>query len=349
MVKRVVCFAYKDLSSISVRYRMKNPFDLLQSNYAIRFRYASVNQLGRALLLVFGCLLFFRTRSTVIVIQGVSGEGALSKWIQFLLRFRNFRMIYDLDEGNYLNGDVESFSYFLDRANRVTVGNASLTEVITSYNKEVQSISTSIPDLGLTADIHFDECVVGWIGDYDSEDAADESFSNKRALYDLVFPAFLDLSFPVKLVLLGINSNEDARDIKLYFRDCPFVKLDIPLGFDRTNEEAVQRQICSWDIGLAPLVDHEFNRATSSINLKQYINNGVPVLASPVGNQSSLFEEHLGGFTCNDSEDFLNGMIAISLLSKKERLAWRDALLARREAFSVTHVSEWWMKEFSSH
>ena len=264
-----------------------------------------------------------------------------------MLRFRKFRMIYDLDEGNYLKNEVDSISYFLDRANSVSIGNESLMDVVKTFSKSVHYIPTPIPDLGHSADIHFDECVVGWIGDYDVEDAADESFSNKRALYDLVFPAFLDISFPVKLVLLGINSNEDARDIKLYFQDCPFVKLDIPIAFDRTNEEAVQRQICSWDIGLAPLIDHEFNRTTSAIALKQYINNGVPILASSVGNQSSLFGEHEGGFTCGNSEDFLNGMIAISLLSKKERLAWRDALLTRRHAFSVTHASELWLKEFS--
>jgi hypothetical protein len=306
-----------------------------------------VNQFGHALLLVFECLLFFRTSTTSILIQGVSNEDAISKFIQLMLRFRKFRTIYDLDGGNYLKSEVDSISYFLDRANSVTIGNESSMDVVKTFSKSVRYIPTSIPDLGFSADIHFDECVVGWIGDYDVEDATDESFSNKRALYDLVFPAFLDISFPVKLVLLGINSNEDARDIKLYFRDCPFVKLDIPLGFDRTNEEGVQRQICSWDMGLAPLIDHEFNRATSAISLKQYINNGVPVLASPVGNQQLLFEEHVGGFICNDSEDFLNGMIAISLLSKKERLAWRDALLKRREAFSVTHASELWLKEFS--
>lgn len=349
MVKRVVCFAYKDLSSTSVRYRIKYPFDFLQSHRSIRYHMASLNAPWRLMLLAVKCLLVFSSSSTVIVIHGVSDKSGINTWIQLLLRFRNFRMIYDLDEGDYLKSDITTLSYFLSRANRVTIGNESLSEVVKSYNEVVQFISTPIPDLGLTADIHFEECVVGWIGDYDIEDEADESFSNKRALYNLLFPAFLDISFPVKLVLLGINSNDDARDIKLYFRDCPFVKLDIPIAMDRSNEEEVQRQICSWDIGLAPLIDHEFNRATSAINLKQYINNGVPVLASPVGNQASLFEEHEGGFICKDSDDFLNGIIAISLLSKKERLAWRDALMARKEAFSVTHVSELWMKEFSSH
>ena len=347
MVKRVVCFAYKDLSSTSVRYRIKYPFDFLQTHRSIRVRTATMNSSWRVVLLILECLMFFRTATTVMVIHGVSGSDGLSKWIQVMLRFRNFRMIYDLDEGNYLKGDVDSFSYFVNRAHSITLGHESLAEVVKSNNKRTQVIPSPIPDLGHSADIHFDECVVGWIGDYDVEDAADESFSNKRALYDLVFPAFLDISFPVKLVLLGINSNEDARDIKLYFQDCPFVKLDIPIAFDRTNEEAVQRQICSWDIGLAPLIDHEFNRTTSAIALKQYINNGVPILASSVGNQSSLFGEHEGGFTCGNSEDFLNGMIAISLLSKKERLAWRDALLTRRHAFSVTHASELWLKEFS--
>lgn len=39
----------------------------------------------------------------------------------------------------------------------------------------------------------------------------------------------------------------------------------------------------SFDIGFAPLVDNEFNRARSTVKLKEYAASGVPWLASPVG------------------------------------------------------------------
>jgi glycosyltransferase involved in cell wall biosynthesis len=287
------------------------------------------------MLVVLYAALFCRKSTTVLFLQKVCEADFYTRVIQGLVRFRNFRIVYDLDDAEYLRNDAQVMEFFMRRAHAVTVGSEALFSYASQFNRRVRVLTTPLPDLNLQADIHFDECVVGWIGDFGECDIEHEHFSPKRALYDLVFPAFLDMAYPVKFVILGVQRESDARDIKLYFRDCPFVKLEIPLDFDWTNEDAIQRKICSFDIGLAPLLNHPFNMAKSAVNLKQYINNGVPVLASPVGEQTKLFEQGEGGFFCDNPADFLNGINAIGLLSKRERLRWRDALMAKREDFQV--------------
>jgi len=337
-----------DLLSPSVRYRAKYPLDEL-GKLGIRchliFPSAQWSHRFRFLFVVLYAALFCRKSTTVLYLQKLYEADVHTRMIQALVKFRNFRIVYDIDDAEYLRHDAQVMEFFMKRASSVTVGSEALKSYAKQHNKRVSVLTTPLPDLVLQADIHFDECVVGWIGDFNEGDIEHEQFSNKRALYDLVFPAFLDMAYPVKFVILGVHQASDARDIKLYFRDCPFVKLEIPLEFDWTNEEAIQRKICSFDMGLAPLINHPFNVAKSAVKLKQYINNGVPVLASPVGEQVNLFKEGEGGFFCENATDFLNGMDAIGLLSKRERLRWRDALMARREVFQMQVFVQSLLKE----
>jgi glycosyltransferase involved in cell wall biosynthesis len=52
--------------------------------------------------------------------------------------------------------------------------------------------------------------------------------------------------------------------------------------------------IAQFDVGIAPLTDHPFNRARSNVKLKEYASLGVPWLASPVGPYAGLGERQGG-------------------------------------------------------
>jgi glycosyltransferase involved in cell wall biosynthesis len=70
--------------------------------------------------------------------------------------------------------------------------------------------------------------------------------------------------------------------------------VDVVALLELANETA------AFDIGIAPLSDIDFNRARSSIKLKEYAAAGVPWLASPIGPYAGLGEKQGGRLVADD-------------------------------------------------
>jgi len=60
------------------------------------------------------------------------------------------------------------------------------------------------------------------------------------------------------------------------------------------------RELASFDIGIAPIADLDFNRARSNIKLKEYAAGGVPWLASPIGPYEGMGEKQGGRLVPDD-------------------------------------------------
>ncbi|MCE3259878.1 MAG: glycosyl transferase group 1 [Bacteroidetes bacterium] len=70
------------------------------------------------------------------------------------------------------------------------------------------------------------------------------------------------------------------------------------------DEEELLSHIRTFHLGLSPLLDNDFSRAKSAFKLKQYFAAGVPVLASPVGENKRILEHGKNGFFCETQEEF---------------------------------------------
>jgi glycosyltransferase involved in cell wall biosynthesis len=64
--------------------------------------------------------------------------------------------------------------------------------------------------------------------------------------------------------------------------------------------EDLREHVSQMDIGIAPIVDIPFNRARSSIKVKEYAALSVPWLASPIGPYKDLGEKHGGRLVPDD-------------------------------------------------
>jgi glycosyltransferase involved in cell wall biosynthesis len=88
-----------------------------------------------------------------------------------------------------------------------------------------------------------------------------------------------------------LAENDDVRV------ECIGVDLGLPVRYrhDRhVDFPELPKRIGGFDIGIAPLADVPFNRARSSIKVKEYAASGVPWLASPVGPYATLTEAEGG-------------------------------------------------------
>jgi glycosyltransferase involved in cell wall biosynthesis len=70
--------------------------------------------------------------------------------------------------------------------------------------------------------------------------------------------------------------------------------VDVVALMELANETA------SFDLGIAPLADIDFNRSRSSIKLKEYAAAGIPWLASPIGPYAALGEKQGGRLVPDD-------------------------------------------------
>jgi glycosyltransferase involved in cell wall biosynthesis len=63
-----------------------------------------------------------------------------------------------------------------------------------------------------------------------------------------------------------------------------------------------------FSIGIMPLLDRPFERGKSGFKLIQYMACGLPVMASPVGVNSSIVEEESNGFLATSEADWEQGL-----------------------------------------
>jgi len=82
--------------------------------------------------------------------------------------------------------------------------------------------------------------------------------------------------------------------------------LDLRLPPDRyaytlvVQYQDLARYVGEFDIGIAPIADTAFNRAKSSVKIKEYAAMGVPWLASPIGPYRGLGEKQGGRLVADD-------------------------------------------------
>lgn len=138
------------------------------------------------------------------------------------------------------------------------------------------------------------------------------------------FPALKELSFPIKLILLGVLEKSERTYLTSYFKEDKNVLLDIPENISWLNEEEVQQRISEFDIGIATLLDTEFFRSKSAFKAKQYLNNGVPVLSSDVPENIYFVEHGTNGFLCSTPEDFRQRIIEFNRMNQNEYKSLSD-------------------------
>jgi glycosyltransferase involved in cell wall biosynthesis len=104
------------------------------------------------------------------------------------------------------------------------------------------------------------------------------------------------------------------------------------------------QEAAAFDIGIAPLADIDFNRARSSIKLKEYAAAGVPWLASPIGPYAGLGEKQ-GGRLVADGEWHAALTRLVDRARERRKLAKRAAKWAAGE--TLTKNAERWEARFA--
>lgn len=298
-IEFIYWFAHYNLDSPSVRYRAKYPLDYFKEHKSVGnyFIVPSYKPKGIYLFLkAYLSALFFRKPNSLIVIQRVQSHFIYSTLLKLLIRIKNQNTVYDLDDADYLEVDPKTIYYFAKHCEKISAGSKQIEKYLSQFNDQIVHTTSPTVDLKIVKSNRNTIFTIGWIGGFGGD--------HKDSLIELVFPALKELSFHLKLVVIGVLKHDDIEFIKNYFLDNPNIEIELPLGIDWNDEVDIQKRIVLFDVGLATLTNSEMQLSKSGIKVKQYMNNGVPVLSTNLPENNTVVVDGVNGYFCTTTNDF---------------------------------------------
>jgi glycosyltransferase involved in cell wall biosynthesis len=189
----------------------------------------------------------------------------------------------------------KKIDYVMRNASLVIVGNDYLYQHAASTGaKKIKVIPTVID---FNRYMHAkkqsnQKLVIGWIG---TPRTAKYLFELREVI------TVIKSKFDVNFVGVGVKQ-EDVAGLEIEAR--PW------------SEESEVQSILEFDIGIMPLKDNAFAQGKCGYKLIQYMACGIPVIASPVGVNTSIVEDGTNGFLAETTDGWICSLK--SLLSKPD-------------------------------
>jgi glycosyltransferase involved in cell wall biosynthesis len=297
-VKYIYWFAYFNTSEPSVRYRATYALEALKKEknigHAIVYPGYDWKSIIKFIYTFFSAL-FFRKRNSIIVFQKIYKGGLYTNILKILLFFRPHLTLYDIDDAEYARLPADTLHYFMQRCAACSAGSRALVAYIKPINPNVFFLPSPVLPHNLHKKQRENMLTIGWIGYYGA---------HRLSLTNLFFPALLQLDFPIRIIILGVQNEAEIKEINQYFALKKNIEVETPIGLPWLEEQDIYRQISRFDIGVSPLLDTEFNRGKSAFKLKQCLSCGVPVLGSATGENQYYLKSGVNGYICHDATDY---------------------------------------------
>lgn len=333
-MKHIYWFAPYHLNCPSTRYRAKYALQELEKAYGVSydFVYPSYTLTNILLFLrIYFSILFFRKENSLVVYQKIHTNRFYSRALKLLLLLNNENTLFDLDDAEYERHPAEPLNYFIKNCSACSVGSDTLMDYCKKLNSSVFKVTSPIINHEKQKAKRNEILTIGWIGFYNS---------HKENMEKLLYPALEEIGFEVKLVLLGVDRQEQRKEVKSYFSQFEHITLQVPENIDWQNESSIYEMISRFDIGVAPLLDTEMCRAKSAFKQKQYLSCGVPVLASPIGENTLYLRHGVDGFLCSTPAEFKKGIETIRNMDDKSYAAMSKAARGSIENYTMSLYCE---------
>jgi hypothetical protein len=119
---------------------------------------------------------------------------------------------------------------------------------------------------------------------------------------------------------------------------------EFPCEFEPWSLECEVEQVQSFDIGLSPLADTEWERGKCGLKTLQYMACGIPVVASPVGVQREFVERSGGGVLATTLEDWKETIRRLSGQPEERRAMGEKGRRFVEENFSLRVWAPRWVE-----
>ncbi len=327
-------FAYYNFDEPSVRYRAKYPlkdmadkglitYDLVIPGYSPPIVYKFLK--------TYFAIIFSRKQQSVIVFEKIHTTRFYASALKLLLRLQPNNTLYDIDDADYLKFPPRNIYYFMKNCAGCTAGSHELVKSVQKMNARVTLLTSPVIEHKFAKVRRNKLFTVGWVGYYNA---------HRESLRQLFFPALLQLNFPVKLILLGVTKAEHHIEISRYFSANSNITIEVPEAIDWQDENALYESIVQFDVGVAPLLPTEINKAKSAFKIKQYLSCGVPVLGSATGENNVFLHHGINGYACHNPEDYAQYLETIASMPDAEYTTMSANAVSGKTSFSVRTYTE---------
>ncbi len=330
-IRHIYWFTYYNLDSPSVRYRAQYPLEYAKKRHGITSSLIIPGYSTIKLAVFFWNYikaLLFSGRSSLIVIQRVHSNFIYSNLLKLLVLVRRKQTVYDLDDTDYLDHDPRMIHFFARNCNSVSAGSLAIAKYLKQFNQRVFHITSPVPEYGVLKYKRNPIFTIGWIGGY--------SWGHKDSLYKFLFPAFKNIQFDCKLVMIGVKDEIEIDKIKKYLEDYKNISVCIPRIMYWNKEAHIQKMISKFDVGIATLTNNPIQLAKSGIKAKQYMNNCIPVICNDLPENNNVVMDGYNGFICKSALEFAVSVTAIRNMSDAEY--WRYSQNAKKSTDRYSHV-----------
>ncbi len=316
--KIIYWFAYYGLDSPSVRYRAANPLRYLRATYGINYHLVIPGYHPSKIwifLLAYCSALFSNTNNAMIVIQRVHSNFIYANLLKFLVWLKPTISVYDIDDADHLDFPDENIKWFIKNCAAFNAGSQQLKKTFLPLNTNIHVSTSPTVRLNIRKVERNKLFNIGWIGFFGG--------GHKHSMLKDVFPAILQLPFPVKLTVLGVHKlggidSKEENELRAYFHEADHVELEIPKNINWHDEVEVQERIVKFDVGIATLINDEFHLSKSGFKAKQYMNNGVPVLSTPLPENTTFVDDGYNGFLCSSPEEYLEQLCLLKTMTDED-------------------------------
>ncbi len=249
----------------------------------------------------------------------------LPSWIELSLLPSSVSLVTDYDDALFHKYDQhrwfiirfilgKKIDHVMCRSNLVIVGNDYLANRARQAGaKLVEKISTVVDVSRYSApakELTPRTIIIGWIGT-----------PNTARYLEILAPVLRKLvdGYYVRLVAVGANAGQ---------------LIDFPVEVRSWSETSEVNEIQQFDIGIMPLPDEPFERGKCGYKLIQYMACGKPIIASPVGVNSTIVQSGVNGFLASSMDEWET---TLTILCNSAEL--RSALGAAGRKFVETHYS----------
>ena len=329
---RIVFFPKGDYNIPSTRYRcvfyarelkkhgfstsIMSPRSILKKNICIaRYREAikTIRELNQ------------NRKDTIIYAQRTVYQSDFIRFLWIYKKLFNINLVFDFDDAIFLRRKKRT-NQMLRMSDVVIVGSHFLAEYAQKHNDNVYIVPTAI-DTDKFKPAHPEkrsEFKIGWVGD--GKTYQDDLIMLREPLMSIA---------KTNNITFEIIGTKDCDKLKRAYRECEYLKVEM---IDWMKPDEIASELTTFDVGVYPLLDNEWNRGKCGLKALEYMSAGIAPVCSDIGENKYFIEEGKDGLLARTPDEWET---KLRVLIENTQLKRQIALNGRKtveEKYSI-HVA----------